>query len=642
MSNYETESQKQPSHEISKSLILSEIGLSRLESKLSMQRGTNTLNLSDCFIGDEGCQVVAKYLRENTLIHNLELRGNAITCIGVDILSSILSSKSYLKNVSLEWNNIGDNLGVFADALSRNNSIKNIDLRNNRIGPEGANHIAKIIENNLSIQKIDLRWNDIGLAGGRKILQALQRPHRVMTIDLSGNKIPEDLLNSIEMLLKGTETLVDEERIIKDERLSFRSNSPVRSERVTKESKYSDEIFSKYETQMMTNARHEARIKELEILLEQESRRNSEIKYELGRDVDIEKARRGASDENFLKFKEEALKREVEDARTIQELESKLNKALSEKNILLLEIDSSQNQLESFSRQSQERIEELEDKIIQQERQYRVLDESSKNNIERLKKQAEQEKYELLKDFQNKLNAADDNIKLLKNIKAEQDNDIKALNSQILSIKSMSEEAINNLEYSLRQESSQKYEEMVDNYEQRLKQVEETRDNLNKLSQELRNELINTEKKSSDQISSLESELISVNDEKNDINRQLQRALNTIENLRSELNSSRDENEKITIENDELNRSLKEHKDTFMQQIESLAFQHTQERDLLEDKIHDMTNIINKLEVDLNQLQRDKDRIIKEHEFLSETLKLKVSSLIQDSVISHMKNFESE
>lgn len=310
--------------------------------------------------------------------------------------------------------------------------------------------------------------------------------------------------------------------------------------------------------------------------------------------------------------------------------------------MLILENESSQNQLESFSRQSQERAEEFEDKIAQQERQYRALDESSKNTIERLKKQAEQEKYELLKDFQNKLNAADDNIKLLKNIRSEQDNDIKTLNSQILSIKSMSEEALNNLEYSLRQESSQKYEEMADNYEQRLKQVEDTRDNLNKLSQELRNELINTEKKYSDQVTRLENELISINDEKNDVNRQLQRALNTIENLRSELNLSRDENEKITIENEELNKSLIEHKDTFMQQMENLVFQHTQERDVLENKIHDMTNIIHKLELDLNQLQRDKDRIIKEHEFLSETLKLKVSSLIQDSVFSHMKNFESE
>lgn len=306
MSNYENDVRKQPSHEFSKSLILSDVGLSRLESKLSMQRGTNTLNLSDCFIGDEGCQVVAKYLRENSLIHNLELRGNAITCIGVDVLSSVLGPKTFLKNLSLEWNNIGDSLCTFAEALSRNNSLQVIDLRNNRIGPEGAGHIAKIIENNSSLQKMDLRWNDIGLAGGRKILQALQRPHRITTIDLSGNKIPEDLLNSIEKSLKGTETPTDEERLIKDERSSFRSNSPIRSERVTKESKYNDELFSKYETQMMTNARHEARIKELEILLEQESRRNSEIRYELGRDVEIEKARRAASDENFLKFKEEA------------------------------------------------------------------------------------------------------------------------------------------------------------------------------------------------------------------------------------------------------------------------------------------------------------------------------------------------
>lgn len=643
MSSYEDEPYKKPVHEFSKSLVLTDVSISRLESKLSLQKGSTTLSLSDCFIGDEGCQVISKYLKENPIVHNLELRGNAITCTGLDTLSSSLGPKSSLKTLSLEWNNISDNLGVFAESLYRNSSLQILDLRNNRIGSEGAGFIAKILENNTSIQKIDLRWNELGLAGGRKILSSLQKPHFIKTLELSGNKIPEDILISINRALKNIETSsIEPEKYQRDDRSSYRSNSPARSERVIPETKYTDELFSKYEAQMMFNARNEARLKELEILYEQESRRVVDLRYELGKDLDTEKARRVNSDENFLRFKEEALKREVEDARNMQELESRLGKALSDKNMLILELESSQGQFENFEKHAQGRMAEMEEKIVQQERQYRLLEEANRNTIDLLKKQFEQDKYEMIKEFQSKTNTAEDNIKLLKNIKSEQENEIKGLKSQITSIKAINEEATRNLEFSLRQESSQKYEEMAENYEQRLKQVEDIRDQINKKSQELQKELINTEKQYSEQICDLESNITTLRDEKNDINRQLQRALNTIENLRSELNFSRNDNEKLASENDDLNRNIKECKQSLMQQIEDMILQHTQERQLIESKNNELACLAHELDVELNRVKRDRDRIIKEHEFLSDNLKLKVSALIQDSVISHMKKIESE
>ncbi|OMJ74853.1 hypothetical protein SteCoe_26106 [Stentor coeruleus] len=643
MSSYEDESYKKPVNEFSKSLVLTDVSLSRLESKLCLQKGSTTLSLSDCFIGDEGCQVLSKYLKENPIVHNLELRGNAITCSGLDMLSLSLGSKSSLKSLSLEWNNISDNLGVFAEALYRNNSLQFLDLRNNRIGSEGAGFISKILENNTSIQKIDLRWNDLGIIGGRKILSSLQKPHFIKNLELSGNKIPEEILISINQLLKNIETSsIDPEKYQRDDRSSYRSNSPARSERVVPETKYTDELFSKYEAQMIFNARNEARLKELEILYEQESRRVIDLRYELGKDLETEKARRVNSDDNFLRFKEEALKREVENARNIQELDSRLSKALSDKNMLILELESSQGQFENFEKQAQGRIMEMEEKISQQERQYRLLEEANRNNIDLLKKQFEQEKYELLKEFQSKTNVAEDNIKLLKNIKSEQENEIKGLKSQIISIKAINEEATRNLEYSLRQESSQKYEEMAENYEQRLKQLEDIRDQINKKFQDLQKEFICTEKKYSNQVCDLESNITTLCDEKNDINRQLQRALNTIENLRSELNFSRCDNEKLTNENDDLNRNIKECKQNLMQQIEDMILQHTQERQLIESKNNELACLAHELDVDLNRVKRDRDRIIKEHEFLSDNLKLKVSALIQDSVISHMKKIESD
>ena len=58
-------------------------------------------------------------------------------------------------------------------------------------------------------------------------------------------------------------------------------------------------------------------------------------------------------------------------------------------------------------------------------------------------------------------------------------------------------------------------------------------------------------------------------------------------------------------------------------------------RDLLNDQIKI-------LESELNKSRRERDRIIKEHEYLAETLKQRVSSLIQDTVLSHMRKIDSE
>jgi hypothetical protein len=67
-------------------------------------------------------------------------------------------------------------------------------LRNNRIGPEGIAHIAKMLEVNRTISRLDLRWNEIGATGANALLNALSRNRTIAQLELSGNKIPEDLL----------------------------------------------------------------------------------------------------------------------------------------------------------------------------------------------------------------------------------------------------------------------------------------------------------------------------------------------------------------------------------------------------------------------------------------------------------------
>ena len=103
MSSYEDKTgERIYNQEFSKSMILTDIAVSKLESKLLLQKGSSTLNLCDSFIGDEGCAIVSQYLRENIGVYNLELRGNSITIEGLKHLATALQGQNFIKNISME------------------------------------------------------------------------------------------------------------------------------------------------------------------------------------------------------------------------------------------------------------------------------------------------------------------------------------------------------------------------------------------------------------------------------------------------------------------------------------------------------------------------------------------------------------
>ena len=170
---------------------MSELTFTKLENKLFAQRGSQTLNLGDCFIGDEGCQILGDFIRENPNIHNLELRGNNITGSGIRYLTSAIRYLPALKVLSLEWNNLENGVAVLADALMFNSSLQVLDLRNNKIGPEGGSALARLIETNTSLQRLDLRWNELGQIGGQSLLMALRKSHCLQSIELAGNRVPD-------------------------------------------------------------------------------------------------------------------------------------------------------------------------------------------------------------------------------------------------------------------------------------------------------------------------------------------------------------------------------------------------------------------------------------------------------------------
>jgi Ran GTPase-activating protein (RanGAP) involved in mRNA processing and transport len=81
--------------------------MQRLEAKLESMRTSTVVNLSDCYIGDEGCQILARFLTKYSSVTDLELKGNNIGGSGISALATAIRQTYTIKTISLEWNNLG-------------------------------------------------------------------------------------------------------------------------------------------------------------------------------------------------------------------------------------------------------------------------------------------------------------------------------------------------------------------------------------------------------------------------------------------------------------------------------------------------------------------------------------------------------
>lgn len=635
MSSYEgTTPDRQRSIESDRPLILNDLALNKLENKLNSQQGSSTLNLGDSFIGDEGCGLVAQFLRENLGTHSVELRGNNITGEGLRILASALRGQTFVRNLSLEWNNIGNSIKPLSDALAYNESVQSIDLRNNRIGPEGAGYIADLIETNKSITRIDLRWNDIGATGARSLVSALRKPHSIQQLEISGNKIPEDILQQLEQLLRG------EQQTNKSRYGSPRSFS--RSMERTASRDFSEDIHQKLEGQILATARSESKINELELLLEQEARRSADMRNDLLSELETEKSKRTLAEEAVMIQKEEAFKREMDDRRVIQEFENRLSRANNEKAILNQEVENLQEQLQKLQTSTMDRYRSYDEKIAQQDRICKQLEDTSRNQIDRTKKEHLQEVFEINRDFTHKLEAADENIRNQRAAREALEVENKNLRAQIAQLKSAHQEALTDQEFRIKEEETAKFNTTLKGLEQRMRSIEESRENLNKRNQDLQRELVQNEKRASEQINALESSINQLRDERAELQRQLAKANSTIESLRGDIYMLNSALDRSKAENEELGRTLNERKETHMKQLEALCQDQSIERKQMDNTRENLTGQIHDLELDLLKTSKDRDRILNEYNNLSDNLKQRTVALIQETVLSHLRKLELE
>ncbi|KAI8820846.1 uncharacterized protein EV422DRAFT_530436 [Fimicolochytrium jonesii] len=160
--------------------------------------------LADTFLNDEGCILIAGGLKTNHSVTHLDVRGNSIRADGALALAQMLKVNGSLKSLVMEWNCIGiwqAGIRSLADALAVNQTLEDLDLRNNSIGPDGAQTLAVGLRNNQCLRRLDLRWNHIGLLGSKAIADLLKWNTTLEEIQLNGNEVPEEMAKVIAVAL---------------------------------------------------------------------------------------------------------------------------------------------------------------------------------------------------------------------------------------------------------------------------------------------------------------------------------------------------------------------------------------------------------------------------------------------------------
>lgn len=174
---------------------------------------SETLDLSFSGLAVKGSFALAASLRVNTNFANLVLVGNSITPSGgLEISKALLETRTVTfldLSVNLlgeiEVNSSSDPIirggAVINELLSPTSSITSLYLRKNRLTDGDVTLFAETLSENLLLTELDLSYNNIGFLGALELSRVIARNADLHHINLEWNKIPTT--GSLQLLSEG-------------------------------------------------------------------------------------------------------------------------------------------------------------------------------------------------------------------------------------------------------------------------------------------------------------------------------------------------------------------------------------------------------------------------------------------------------
>lgn len=147
----------------------------------------NTLRFWKVPLGNELSLLLAEWLRPNFKLKILELLDCQIDRRGCAALSTSLHHNESLTHLIMDYNDIGDEgISALSVGVSWNPSLQFLSLRYCGIGPEGSQAVAtEIIGKSQSIIELDLQGNPLGPKGVTHIGKSLKSAQKLQKLSIA-------------------------------------------------------------------------------------------------------------------------------------------------------------------------------------------------------------------------------------------------------------------------------------------------------------------------------------------------------------------------------------------------------------------------------------------------------------------------
>jgi hypothetical protein len=595
----------------------------------------DSLVIQNKYLTDDDWKKIESFVFTNKNIHVLELSGININSSGLLCLNDIIRKNNHIKEIKLDWNNfndIGSEFDSFCESIAYSNLIC-IYLNNNRIG--GTNQlgsICKIIKQSQSIALLDLRWNEITDEGLRYIIESLNKNTNIQHLNIVGNKILNNkLLKELSDILErnrqyqlnNVKSIQIHNKIEGKQQTIKDTFYPTQLSILEKERDLSEEFKARYDVQLITNAKLEKRIKELEMSIKNSKDSITEVKEETQQEILKERNLRKKNESLITELRDQMTQKEIQYQRKINQLESLLDKKEQENLSLSKELELIQ--------EAQERTR------LNYQENYNILSNEYQSNTNKAKETIlyyQQEYEQLKKDFETqitnqssnyiiKLKSLEDNIST---IKSNYDKLLKNSNEQkkvSMELKLNHQLELSEQEKTLTDILGNRHTGEMKTLLNKITMLSETKENLEEKLEKQNKVLSEIRKKHAEEIISIEEkEIKRINYEKLDLNKNM---LNILE--------QKGVIDTTLKERDLLNSRLKAKVNEKNKKIESI----------MKEKENEMSNLKNKLDSDIKGLKDKISLLSLKNEDLNKTnecLKLKISRLEQNDVrfMENIKN----
>jgi len=141
----------------------------------------------------EAMQALAGWLRDNSTLGELDLRGYRVGDEGARALANALRVNRALCSLVLCNNDIGDGGAQrLAQALCVNKTLRELDISSNKVTADGARALAAALRVNTTLERLDLGFSRFSDGAALTLLDALRFNSTLRALKLNGTGIREN------------------------------------------------------------------------------------------------------------------------------------------------------------------------------------------------------------------------------------------------------------------------------------------------------------------------------------------------------------------------------------------------------------------------------------------------------------------